>query len=70
MVQGRVPMTDSSITEAARALAARRPRATYTCEVCGEPFVTFARTGTKAPRTCPRPKNCRSLLRSRKRAKQ
>src|SRR6266542_2185874 len=67
----RVPqaMTDPAIAEAARMLAARRPRATYTCEVCGENFEALVRTGSKAPRTCPRPKSCRDrLYRQRKAA--
>jgi len=62
-------MTDPAIAEAARMLAARRPRATYTCEVCGENFEALVRTGSKAPRTCPRPKSCRDrLYRQRKAA--
>jgi hypothetical protein len=45
-------MTDSAITEAARAFAARRPRATYTCVVCGETFTATAQRGPRTPNVC------------------
>lgn len=41
----------SSPSEAGRALAALRPRATYTCEVCGAAFEAWARDRQK-PATC------------------
>lgn len=48
-----MPATMSTdATELARALAARRPRSTYTCEVCGQEFEAYTRTGKAAPRTC------------------
>jgi len=57
-------MTDERPTEAARRLAARRPTATYTCEVCGTPFEALART-RQAPRTDT--PACRSALSRRER---
>jgi hypothetical protein len=42
-------MTDAS--EAARALAARRRRTIFVCEVCGQPFEAWERA-TQRARTC------------------
>lgn len=57
-------------SEAARQLAARRPRAAYICLVCGEEFTAVVRTGDRAPKTCPRPKTCRDKLNRRRRAQE
>lgn len=59
-------MTDAS--ELARALAARRRRATFVCEVCGAEYEAWDRKPTKQPaRTCS--SKCRQqLYRDRKRA--
>lgn len=43
-------MTDS--TEAARALAARRKRAAFTCQECGTTFEAVVRKGKTAARYC------------------
>lgn len=48
-------MTDGAASEAGRALAKLRPRATYVCKVCGTKFDALVRTsrGTpRAPATC------------------
>ena len=49
--------TDAS--EAARQLAALRPRATYVCEFCGREFEALARKSQQA-RTCSQ--SCRQRL--------
>jgi len=45
-------MTTTDPTEAGRALAARRPRATYVCEVCSKTFEATVQTGARTPTTC------------------
>lgn len=61
--------TDS--TAAARALAARRPRATYVCEVCGKPFEATVQTGARTPSTCSGPcRDKRYYQRKRQRNQQ
>lgn len=45
-------MTDTAATEAARALAARRPLATYTCVICGQEFEARAAGGDRTPMVC------------------
>jgi hypothetical protein len=45
-------MTTPDASAAARALAALRPTATYTCVVCDRPFETFVQTGSRTPRYC------------------
>lgn len=50
-------------SEAARALAARRPRITIVCEVCGAEREVVAQTGDRTPRTCST--KCRSRLHRR-----
>lgn len=53
-------MTDAEDASAlGRALAARRRRATYRCEVCGEPFEAWERE-KQIPRTCSN--RCRQKL--------
>lgn len=59
-------MTDAS--EAARALAARRPRITIVCEVCGAEREAVAQTGDRTPRTCSA--RCRQALFRRNRAER
>lgn len=54
-------------TEAARALAALRPRTTITCEVCGAERLAVARKKQPA-RTCGR--RCRDKLRNRQRPRK
>lgn len=44
-------MTDADASEMARALAARRRRAVFVCEVCGKEHETLDRP-TQQPRTC------------------
>lgn len=54
-------MTDPAASEDGRALAARRPRATFVCEVCHQPFEAWVRKPDKQPaRTCSA--TCRSRL--------
>ena len=48
-------MTDPAVTEAARALAARRPTTVITCEVCGAERVVVIRSklqGATCSRKC------------------
>jgi hypothetical protein len=52
-------MTDTAASDAARALAARRPRAVFICEVCGAKFEAWQRKKQKA-RTCSG--KCRAAL--------
>lgn len=56
-------MTDAS--EAARQLAARRPRATFVCTVCGREFVALVRK-TQPAQTCSTA--CRQRLQRQRRA--
>lgn len=49
-------MTDTAATEAARALAARRPRVMYICDVCSQPFEARAQGGKRAVRVCKMPR--------------
>lgn len=58
-------MTDSAASEAARALAARRPRVPIICEACGREFTATVRRD-QTTRACS--STCRSKLhRQRKR---
>ena len=61
-------MTTTDATEAARALAARRPRITITCEVCGAEREVVAQTKQRTPRTCSA--RCRQALFRRNRAER
>lgn len=47
---GAIMSTDAS--ELARTLAARRPRATYVCEVCDREFEAVMQAGARVPTTC------------------
>ena len=58
-------MGDHHASEMARALAALRPRSTFTCEVCGQPFEAWVRDKQPA-RTCS-PACRQKLYRGRKR---
>lgn len=58
-------MTNDDATEAARALAARRPTVTIICEICGRQATKQVRSGAKRSRTCSR--SCREKLLRRER---
>jgi hypothetical protein len=47
-----MPTMSTDAADLARALAARRPRSKYTCEVCGAEFEAYTRRGKAIPRTC------------------
>lgn len=61
--------TDQNASEMARALAARRPRATYTCEVCGESFEAIVRR-TKRPDAPREPRLCSTRCKQRRKAQR
>jgi hypothetical protein len=44
-------MADQTASEAGKTLAALRPRATFTCEVCGAEYEAWVRASLQA-RTC------------------
>jgi predicted nucleic acid-binding Zn ribbon protein len=58
-------MTDPAVSEAARQLATRRPRGTYTCVVCGETFTAIAQRGPRTPNVCSQ--RCRDRRKNQRR---
>ena len=62
-------MTSHAPSEAARQLAALRPRATYVCDYCGKEFEALARRGQQA-RTCSQSCRQRLYLRNKRRQHQ
>lgn len=62
-------MTDTAASDAARALAARRPLVTYRCMICGDEFsARRVSEGKRAPLVCRTPR-CRNKRREQTRTK-